>query len=143
MTYTELVTLIKTACLASSDGTFAKGRRPDAGFASVNGNGFPLMFLYYPDFNGQGRNNDTARISMLFLKQDDVNNSDESREDIHNDMKELCELFLTNFVNSVEAPGTTAQYNYDKRITIEDRILAGAFSGVGLSFTITTKSKQC
>lgn len=144
MTYSELVSTIKAACFKSAgSGTFAKGRRPDAGFASVNESMMPLMFMFYPEFSGSGRSNEIVRISMLFLKQDDVNKLDEDREAIQNEMKSLSDTFFINLIQAIDTPGSTAQYNNDKRVTIEDRILAGTFSGVGLSFTITTKAKQC
>jgi hypothetical protein len=147
MTYTELISLIQSTCEIVSDGTFRKGRRPDASFASVNDINFPLMFLYYPDFSTVNRTTENVRVSMLFVKQDDPNTSEEDKQTIHNDMKILCDKFFIELIKQIETPGNDyfgkAIYNYDRRQTIEDKILAGTFSGVGVSFTLTTKLKQC
>ena len=143
MTYEHIVYLIKATCLKCDEtGSILVGRRPDASLITVNGSA-PLMFLYYPDFTAKGQANETVRISMLFLQQDDPNNNEGQRITIHNNMKVLSDLFLRTFVSSIQVAGSTAVYNADKRQMPEDRILAGTMSGFGISFTITIKTKQC
>jgi hypothetical protein len=144
MNYLDTIELLKE-CFTDLEpnGTFVRGRRPDASLMSVNA-AWPLVALLpFRETKDYAKGNIQRQIVMFFLKNDTPNNTSDQRDIIINDMNEMQDAFI-NKLNEKVSSLTSAYYGKASiqgsvLATPEQMILAGAASGYGIQFTLLSK----
>lgn len=144
MNYLDAITFLKEAFTdLNTDGTFVRGRRPDASLASIDA-AYPLVVLLpFRETKDYQKGNIDRTIVMFFLKQDSTNNDSDARDLIIGEMNDLHDQFM-NQINSKIQDLTGNWYGRcsikgQVLATPEQMIMAGSASGYGIQFTLSSK----
>lgn len=147
MTHIEATSLIKQSCeSAEPNGLFVNARRKGASFDSIDGP-FPLsVLLPFRETQNYETGLTTRQVVMLFLAKDDVNNSDEERDVLVNEMSELKDHFVEQVNNNLSSINSLfrgkAEPIKEVIATPEYMVLGGRGSGYSIQFTLKS-IKRC
>lgn len=132
-------------------GYFIRGRRPDASLASIVKDNPIIVLLPFRETKDYAKKNISRQVTMLFLKQDSTQNqgtfndpSDimDKRDAIVAEMAALVDLFISSLNSKLDSPASEfyGKGSFGQVLsTPEYGILAGYFTGYGISFTFNSK----
>jgi hypothetical protein len=141
MTYLNCILLFKTSLLAvNPDGTFVRGRRPDASLASTTANWPMVALMPFRETHDRKLGNIERQIVMFFVSQDSTNNTTDERDVIVEQMNALSESFLADFENRIKGKASITSKILK---TPELQTFPGYCTGYSVSFTLTSKKPVC